>query len=100
MPILQEILKNNSITNPPFTRKDNLSLISFRWAQGTRTILGATPQQPIKLQELGEKKENFSHMPPRTSMANITTHVLPSGDGEKMKIGHSTNDPRPFFRQT
>jgi uncharacterized protein YodC (DUF2158 family) len=67
---------------------------------GTRTSQGATPQQPIQLQELGERKGNCSHMPPRTSMANITAHALPSGDGEKMKIGHPTNDPRPSFRQT
>ena len=33
-------------------------------------------------------------------MAGITAHALPSGDGEKMKIGHPTNDPRPFLRQT
>ena len=33
-------------------------------------------------------------------MANIIAHALPSGDGEKMKIGHPTNDPRPLFRQT
>jgi len=39
-------------------------------------------------------------MPPGTSMAYITAHALPSGDGEKMKIGHPTNDPRPSFGQT
>jgi hypothetical protein len=39
-------------------------------------------------------------MPPGTRMANITAHALPSGDGEKMKIGHPTNDPRPSFRRT
>ena len=39
-------------------------------------------------------------MPPKTSMANITAHALPSGYGEKLKIGHPTNDPRPFLRQT
>jgi len=33
-------------------------------------------------------------------MADITAHALPSGDGEKMKIGHPTNDPRPSFGQT
>ena len=33
-------------------------------------------------------------------MADITAHALPSGDGEKMKIGHPTNDPRPSFRRT
>ena len=38
-----------------------------------------------------------SNMPPRTSMANITAHMLPSGDGEK-KVDDPTNDPRPFFR--
>jgi len=38
-------------------------------------------------------------MPLRMSMANITTHVLSSGDREKMKISHTTNDPRPFFRK-
>ena len=59
---------------------------------------GATPQQPIQLQELGEKKGNCSHMPPNTSMANITSHALPSGDGEKIKIGYPTNNPRPSFR--
>ena len=30
-------------------------------------------------------------------MANITAHMLPSGDGEK-KVDDPTNDPRPFFR--
>jgi len=39
-------------------------------------------------------------MIPGTSMANITTHALPSGHGEKMKISHPTNGPRPFLRQT
>ena len=34
------------------------------------------------------------------SMAHITTNVLPSGDGEKRKIGCPTYDPRPSFRQT
>jgi len=62
--------------------------------------LGATPQQSIQIQELGEKKGNCSHMPLGMSMDNITAHVLPSGDGEKMKICHPTNDPRPSFRQT
>jgi len=38
-------------------------------------------------------------MPPGTNMADITAHALPSGDGEKMKIGHPTNDPRPSFGQ-
>ena len=68
--------------------------------EGTKTSQGATPQQPIQLQELGEQKGSCSHMPPGTSMANITAHALPSGDGEKMKIGHPKNDPRPSFRQT
>jgi hypothetical protein len=54
---------------------------------------------PYNSQNL-EQKGNCSHMPPRTSMANITAHALPSGHGEKMKIGHPTNDPRPFLRQT
>ena len=54
---------------------------------------------PYNSQNL-EQKGNRSHMPPRTSMANITAHALPSGHGEKMKIGHPTNDPRPFLRQT
>jgi len=53
-----------------------------------------------QLQGLGEQKGNCSRMPPRTSMADITAHALPSGDGEKMKIGHPTNDPRPSFGQT
>jgi hypothetical protein len=53
-----------------------------------------------QLQGLGEQKGNCSRMPPRTSMADITAHVLPSGDGEKMKIGHPTNDPRPSLGQT
>jgi hypothetical protein len=39
-------------------------------------------------------------MPPRPSLANITAHALPSGDGEKMKIARPTNDPRPPFRRT
>ena len=33
-------------------------------------------------------------------MANITAHVLPSGDGENMNVDHPTNDPRPFFKHT
>jgi len=97
---LGKLEKNNSITNTPFTRKENLSLVSFGWARGTKTSPGDTLQQPILLQELGEKKGNCSHMPPKTSMANITTHVILSGDGEKMKISHPTNDPMPFFRKT
>jgi len=60
---------------------------------------GATPQQPIQLQELRENKGNCSHMPPEMGMANITTHVLLSRDGEKMKNSHPTNDPRPSFKQ-
>ena len=40
---------------------------------------------PYNSQNL-EQKGNCSHMPPRTSMANITAHALPSGDGEKMRI--------------
>ena len=47
-----------------------------------------------------EQSGNCSHMPPGTSMANITAHALPSGHGEKMKIDRPTNDPRPFLRQT
>ena len=39
-------------------------------------------------------------MPPGASIANITTHALPNGDGEKMKIDHPTNGPRPSFRKT
>jgi len=31
----------------------------------------------------------------RTIMANITAHALLSGDGEKMKICHPTNDDHP-----
>jgi len=60
---------------------------------------GATPQQPIQLQELREQKGNCSHMPPWMSMANITAHMILSEDGEKMKIDHPTNDPRPSFRK-
>ena len=71
--------------------------ITWRGTRGTNTSKGATPQQPI---QLGEQKGSCSHMPPRTSMANITAHALPSGDGEKMKIGHPTNDPRPSFRRS
>jgi len=33
-------------------------------------------------------------------MAHITTHVLPSGDGEKTKTSRPTNDPKPLFGQT
>jgi len=33
-------------------------------------------------------------------MADITAHALLSGDGEKMKIGHPTNDSRPSFGET
>ena len=47
-----------------------------------------------------EKKGSCSHMPPETSMTNISAHVLLSGYVEKMKISHPTNDPRPFLRQT
>ena len=39
-------------------------------------------------------------MPPTTSIANITAHVLPSRDGKKLDVDHPTNDPRPIFRQT
>ena len=35
----------------------------------------------------------------KSSLAVITAHALPSGDGEKMNIGHPTNDPRPSFGQ-
>ena len=55
---------------------------------------------PTQLQGLGEQKGNCSHMPPRMSMADITAHALSSGDGEKMKIDHPTNDTRPSFGQT
>jgi len=69
--------------------------------EGTKSSQGATPQQPIhQLQGLGEEKGNCPHMPPGTSMAGITAHALPSGDGEKMEIGPATNDPRPSFGQT
>jgi hypothetical protein len=39
-------------------------------------------------------------VPPTTSIANITAHVLPSRDGKKLDVDHPTNDPRPIFRQT
>ena len=32
-------------------------------------------------------------------MAHITPRALPSGDGEKMKTGRPTNDPRPLLRK-
>ena len=51
--------------------KQTLTFLSFGWGRGTGM-----------------------------SMANITTHVLLSEDGEKMKIYHPTNDPRSSFRQT
>ena len=83
------------------SENNNVSLLTIiQVIINSKTSPGATPQLPIQLQELREKKGNCSHMPPRTSMANITAHVLPSGDGEKMKINHPTNDARPFFRQT
>jgi hypothetical protein len=99
-PSFRKTRKHNSITNPPFTRKGNLLLVSSKGHAGTKTSQGATPQQPIQLQELGERNGNCSHMPPRPSLANITAHALPSGDGEKMKIARPTNNPRPSFRQT
>jgi hypothetical protein len=99
--IVQANVKTQLDYQPTFhTERKPVAGIIWRGTRGTRTSQGATPQQPIQLQELGERKGNCSHMPPRTSMANITAHALPSGDGEKMKIGHPTNDPRPSFRQT
>ena len=97
-PSFRRTRKHNSIANPPFTRKENLSLVSSGGAQGG-PIRAREPHHnnPYSLES---RRGSCSHMPPRTSMANITAHALPSGDGEKMKIGHPTNDPRPSFRRS
>ena len=97
-PSFRRTRKHNSIANPPFTRKENLSLVSSGGAQGG-PIRAREPQHNNPY-SLGSRRGSCSHMPPRTSMANITAHALPSGDGEKMKIGHPTNDPRPSFRRS
>ena len=99
-PSFWQTRKHNSITNPPFTRKENPLLVSSGGGttRGDQDETGShTTTTHTQLQELGEQKGNCSHMPPGSSMADITAHALPSGDGEKMKIGHPTNDPRPSF---
>jgi len=77
------------------------SLVSFGGAQRYQVEPGShTAATHTQLQGLGEEKGNCPHMPPGTSMADITAHALPSGDGEKMKIDHHTNDPRPSLGKT
>ena len=58
--------------------------------EGTKS--SHTTKTHTQLQGLGEEKGSCPHMSPGTSMADITAHALLSGDGEKMKIGHPTND--------
>ena len=97
-PSFGKMRKHNSITNPPFTQKEKPSLVSSGGAQGDQDKLGShTTTTHTQLQELTEKKGNCSHIPPRTSMVDIIAHALPNRDGEKMKISHPTNDPRPSF---
>jgi len=47
-PSFGQTLQSNSITNPPFTRKEKPSLVSSGGErhEGTKTSQGATPQQP------------------------------------------------------
>jgi len=76
------------------------SLVSSGGARRDQVEPGShTTTTHTQLQGLGEKW-NCPHMPPGTSMADITAHALPSGDGDKRKIGHPTNYPRPSFGQT
>ena len=60
---------------------------------------GATHNKPFQLRENRADKGDCTNMPPETSTANITAHMLPSGDGE-MKFDDPKNDPRAFFRHT
>jgi len=100
-PSFKKMRKHNLITNPPFTRKENSSLVSSGGARGDQDEPGShTTTTHAQLQELREQKGNCKHIPLGMSMANITAHVLPSGDGEKMKIGHPRNDPSPSFEKT
>jgi len=100
-PLFGQTRKHNSITNPNFTRKEEPPLVSSGGARGDQDEPGShTTTTHTQLQGLGEQKGNCSHMPPRTSMADITAHVLRSGDEEKMKIDNPTNDQRPSFEQT
>ena len=76
-------------------------LVSSGGARGDQVDPGShTTTTHTQLEGLGEQRGNFPHMPPGTSMADITAHALLSGDGEKIKIDHPTNDPRPPFGKT
>jgi len=101
--IVQANAKTQLDCQPTFhtERKENPSLVSSGGARGDQDEPGShTTTTHTQLQGLGEQKGNCSHMPLGTSMAEINAHALPSGDGEKMKIGHPTNNPRPSFGQT
>ena len=96
--IVQANPKAQLYCQPTFhTERKPVAGIIWRGTRGPRRAREPHHNRP---QELGEQKGSCSHMPPGTSMANITAHALPSGDGEKMKIGHPKNDPRPSFRRT
>jgi len=77
------------------------SLVSSGGARRDQVEPGShTKTTHTQLQGLGEEKGNCPHVPPGTSMDDNTAHALLSGDGEKMEIGHPTNDPRPLFGKT
>ena len=99
--IVQANAKTQLDYQPTFhTERKTVAGIIWRGARGDQDEPGShTTTTPTQLQGIGEQKGNCSHMPPETSMADITAHALPSRDGEKMKIDHPTNDPRPSFRQ-
>jgi len=82
-------------------RKPAAGIILRGTTRGDQDEPGSHTTTTLKqLQGLGAQKGNYSRMPPRMSMADITAHALSSGDGEKTKISHPTNDPRPSFGQT
>jgi len=101
--IVQENAKTQLDYQPTFhtERKPAAGIIWRGTTRGDQDEPGSHTTTTLRqLQGLGEQMGNCSRMPPGTSMADITAHALPSGDGEKMKIGHPTNDPRPLFGQT
>jgi len=88
--------------------KKNRCCYHLEGHEGTKTNQGATPQQPIHNSKNLESRRGIIHIclsgqawPTLPLMRyDITAHALLSGDGEKMKIGHPKNDPRPSFGQT